>query len=133
MAWRKLWLCLPPVLLGLVDDGITLWFQRSEYWAGDYSAALEANPHAFWLMQRHPLVYQVAFVAYLAVVCVLTLKLPRRLSLILSLGVTIGHTWGATTWLPERVPEDYWISIALCALAAILVVLSWEAAGTLKA
>ena len=132
MSWRKLWLCLPPVLMGFVDMGVTMWFQEPEYWAGDYSAALEANPHAAWLMQRHPLANAVGFVAYLVVVCVLTLKLPRRPSLIVSLGATIGHTWGTTTWLPNRVPEDYWVSILVCVLAGLIVVLCWQAAGILK-
>jgi hypothetical protein len=128
MPWRKLWLCLPPTLLALMDHGITLWFQPPEYWAGDYSTAQEANPHAAWLMQRHPLANEVGFAAYLALVCVLTVKLPRRLGQMLSLGVTIGHTWGTTTWLPDRVQGDYWLSIALCAFAAVVVVLSWSAA-----
>jgi hypothetical protein len=84
------------------------------------------------LMQRHPLANEFGFAAYLALVCVLTLKLPRRFALVLSLGVTMGHLWGTTTWLPERMPEDYWVSIVLCAWAAVIVVLSWSAAGILN-
>jgi hypothetical protein len=132
MAGRKLWLCVPPVLLALVDHWLTLRFQPKEYWAGDYAAAQEANPHAAWLMQQHPLLNEVGFAVYLTLVCALILKLPRRFSLMLSLGMTIGHTWGATTWLPDRVSHDYWLSVALCALAGIVVVLTWDAAGNLK-
>jgi hypothetical protein len=132
MHWRKLWLCLPPTLLALLDHALTLFFQPDTYWAGDFSTAKEANPHASWLMQTHPIAIEVGFVAWLALVWSLILILPRRLALALSLGVTMGHTMGTASWLPGRVPAAYWLSVALCSASAVLVVLAWDVAGSFK-
>ena len=43
MKRTKLWLCLPVVVMTLMDHGFTLWGQGEAYWAGDYAAVQELH------------------------------------------------------------------------------------------
>jgi hypothetical protein len=129
MKWRKLWLCLPPTLTAGIDHGITLWFQPPDYWAGNYAKADEACPPAEWLMKLHPLANEVGLLAWLLLVWGLVLVLPRLAGLAMCLCVTIGHTWGASSWLSVKLDEPYWFNIALCIVSGALLALALEAAG----
>ena len=44
MNRHRLWLCLPPITLFIVDMTLTLYGQPDAYWAGKYSHALEGSP-----------------------------------------------------------------------------------------
>jgi hypothetical protein len=54
------------------------------------------------------------------------LLLPRTLALAMSLAVTIGHTWGATTWLLYRFHYGYQACEALFVLTALVLALGIE-------
>jgi hypothetical protein len=122
----RLWLCLPPVALCLIDHALTMGSQPAAYWAGDYAAAREANEGLCWLMRQHPLAIHAALFAWLGLVGALVLALPRRPALLLALAVTIGHTFGAATWLHHTVTAGYWLAIGLCLVSAALVVVAVE-------
>jgi hypothetical protein len=126
-TWRKLWLCLPPLLICFVDQVVTLRGQPAEYWAGDYLKALEGSPQGLWLLQRHPLAYVAAAFGYMLAFSGAILLLPRLLAQTLAVGMVLGHSWGAATWLHRiRPPTGYWLVLALYTVSAVLVVLSIE-------
>jgi hypothetical protein len=130
---RKLWLCLPATVLCLIDHSLTMWFQPAEYWNGSYMAAQEMNPQFLWLLQQHPLAGEAGLVGYVLVFCGLIVALPWRLALVASLALTLGHTWGAGTWIGYHViPHGYWLTICLCVFSAILVVIALEQAGLIR-
>src|SRR5687768_9582319 len=121
MPTPKLWLCVPPVALCLIDHTVTMTYQPASYWAGDYATAREANEGLCWLMRQHPLAINVAFVGWLGLIAGVVLALPRRPALLVALTVTIGHTFGAGTWLHYHEAAGYWLSLGLCLLSAALV------------
>jgi hypothetical protein len=126
-SWRKLWLCLPALLVCLVDQVLTLGRQPAEYWAGDYLRAQEGSPHGLWLLQIHPLAYAGAAATYMLGFTTLILLLPRVPAQILAVGLVLGHTWGASTWLhPIAPPIGYCLVLGLCGVSAVLIVLGIE-------
>lgn len=110
---RLLGLCLAPVLVWSVDSTLTLCGQSRAYWAGsvvrhtdgitslhDYSASVnEVGPTSRYLLTMHPLAYVAGTVLEMLVLCSLIMLLPPTLAVMTCLVATLGHTWGATTWL----------------------------------
>ena len=52
--FAKLWLCVAPMVLSVLDTALTLWGQPREYWAGDYTKCSEENPVLRWCLEQHP-------------------------------------------------------------------------------
>jgi hypothetical protein len=110
---RLLGLCLPPVLIWSVDSALTLCGQSEAYWAEGgvrdtdgitslhhYSASVnEVSPTAHHLLAWHQMAFVAESAAGILVLCSLIMLLPRTLALTTSLAATLGHTWGATTWV----------------------------------
>ena len=117
------WLLVAPVVVTLLDMVVTLAGQPSSYWAGSYSTAVEGAPQGKWLLTAHPVLFIVGILVWIALFGAAILVLPRFFSLVLSLAVTMGHSWGANTWLADLV--GYWACIALFIVAAILTVWTW--------
>lgn len=135
MTRKRVWLCLPPVIFCLLDQGFTLLNQSGKYWGGRYLEALEANPVAFPLLSQHPLVFVAGLTIWIILFLVLIVLLPVRAAMILSITITFGHLWGAASWVmncsvmtgcPYTTFYGHWISLVLILLAAILIVVAWE-------
>jgi hypothetical protein len=122
----RLWLCVPPVIVSTIDQGVTLLWQPAAYWAGVYSTGQEGNPAYSWLLRQHPLAFEAGMVAWVALFSSIIYLAPQRLAKIVSIAVMLGHTWGTATWLYWRLPHGYWISIALFLASATIIVLSWD-------
>ncbi len=96
---RFLGLCLLPLLMTCLDNGLTLSHQPAAYWAGDYSKASEANPWFHRLMAYHPAAL-ISWEAAAALIFVgMVLLLPQTLALTISIAYTLGYLVGASTWL----------------------------------
>ena len=127
---NRFWLCIPPFLMCTLDQGLTLWGQSSIYWAGHYEQAWEGNDLFNWLLRHHPLAFSEAgIVAWVAVFCTAIVLMPRRAAMAVSIAIVLGHAWGASTWLIERVPGGYWLAIALFLATGIIIVATWERFG----
>jgi len=113
-------LTVAPIAMACFDLVATLLGQTDEYWAGDYQTVLEANPVARVLLETHPATLILAFVPYLAVIAVLVGQLRVDLARSLALAFTLGHTFGASTWL-LRLPGG----ILYCVLAWVVARLLW--------
>jgi hypothetical protein len=111
---------IAPVSLALVDMGLTLAGQPSDYWGGDYAAVLEANPLARLLLEIHPGLFAAASVAYLAAIALAVFRLPPRGARCLALVFTLTHAFGGSTWL-LRFPGGIFYCVGLWGLARLLV------------
>jgi hypothetical protein len=129
MAERRIWLCVPPVTLGVIDHAVTLAGQPRAYWGGGFHEARELAPHGYWLLSQHPIVFLSVGAVWLAACVTLVYLLPRRAALAASLAVVIGHAWGIGTWLPLLCyPNGYWLCLGFFLLTSALVVFAWERA-----
>jgi hypothetical protein len=115
---RLFGLCLSPAAAATLDAALTLRGQSAEYWAGNYAGVNELSPTFHHLLAYHPLAFVAGFLAWLLIFGTMILLLPRMLALAISLAVTIGHTWGATTWLLHRFHYGYQACEALFVLIA---------------
>ena len=125
MNTRRAWLCVPPILLALLDCVATSYGQPDQYWRGDTGVAQEDNPIVRWFMLLHPSAFFMLTVVWIAAFCFGILKLPRVLALMLALSVMVSHACCACTWLFPHNDGFYW-SLALCIGSAILFVLALE-------
>jgi hypothetical protein len=96
---RVLGLCLPPVLLCLVDCVVTLAGQPPAYWSGNFASANELSPTFAQLLHTHPLAFVAGTAVILSVYVALIVLLPEVIATILSVALTLGHTFAASTWL----------------------------------
>jgi hypothetical protein len=145
---RLLGLCLAPVLVWSADCTLTLCGQSRAYWGGTdpritdgvtsllhYSASVsELAPTSRYLLTVHPLAFLGGTVLEIVVLCLLMLLLPPRLALVISLAATLGHTWGATTWLTGfhhryQVGNGFFLFVAVILAAGMQ---TWFAEGQPK-
>jgi hypothetical protein len=127
----KYWLWPAPVLLCLLDQGLTLWGQPTAYWAGDYTKADEGNPIARWCLEQHPLAFAAETILWVALFCSLVVVLPWQLAKTVSLGVALGHIVGSAMWIWWRF-QQYWLFPVLLLGSAALIVWTWERAERLR-
>ena len=118
---RLLGLCLPPLAFCTLDATLTLLGQSADYWAGNHVRANEASPTFSQLLQSHPAAFVVGNLMWAAMFVGLILLLPDALALIVSIVVTVGHTFGAATWLVVRFHCRYQSCMGLFLLSAILL------------
>jgi hypothetical protein len=98
MRRPRLWLCLPPVVLCLLDGAITLYGQPAAYWTGGYTMVREGNPLAAWLLTVHPLAFAASAVPYLFLVLILICFLPRRGAVVVAVLVSLAHLLALAIW-----------------------------------
>jgi hypothetical protein len=118
---RFLGLCLPPLLLCILDFVVTMVGQSAQYWAGNYASVNEGSPTFHDLLQTHPAAFIAGGAVYVVVFVSLILLLPDMLALIVSVSTTIGHTEGAATWLWYRFHYGYQLCMGLTLLSAMLI------------
>ncbi|MBM3995099.1 MAG: hypothetical protein FJ303_13240 [Planctomycetes bacterium] len=125
----KMWLCMSPVLLAVLDYGLTLYGQPAAYWAGDYSRVNEANPVSRWCLERHPALFVLEFFPWAGLFCVFIIVLPSTLAKMLSLGVALGHIVGAASWMWRHFGQ-YWLFPITLMSSAVLIVWTFERADS---
>ena len=129
---RLLGLCLVPVLLAALDASLTLYGQPSDYWAGDYSQALEGTPGFRILLTHGPAAFIAGEAVWVLAFVGLILMLPSTLALAVCLQFTLGHTIGAFSWL-DRLPHGRELPIVINTMSAIGLAVGirwvWECAS----
>jgi hypothetical protein len=126
---RRIWLCLPPVVLCGLDGGLTLWGQPAEYWANGYKTFHEGNPLAAWLLTVHPLAFTAAGLGYCLGVCAAVLWLPVRGSVAVMTLVSLAHAVAATTWVIALGPQPGGSWILLVPAVAVGAAALWWRTG----
>ena len=127
---NRFWLAIPAICLILLDATLTLWGQDIDYWAGNYSFAIEYAPHAKYLLQQNPLWFILGILFYILFIIFVLTIISIRWSKIFSLALIMGHTWGASSWLLSR-KTDYWFFILIFLGIASMTILSFEKAERL--
>ena len=125
---RFLGLCLLPILLTCLDNGLTLSGQPKEYWAGNYAKAVEGNPWHYKLLAYHPLALVAEEAASMLVFVGMILLMPQTLALTISIAATLGYMVGASTWLLYggfRHGHEMFCGLSLLTAAAIAVGIRW--------
>ena len=77
---HRLWLCITPLLLFLLNIGLTLWGQPPSYRRGEFSTAREALPEVYRVMSVHPGLFFLMIVVWMLVTVALTTWLPEHLA-----------------------------------------------------
>ena len=102
MLSQRVWLCVGPAVMCMIDVGLTLAFQPSRYWQEGYQFSHDANPLARWLLELHPLAFLGASLLWILALSAAMFRLRWRTARIAALVVLFGHALGASTWLIRR-------------------------------
>ena len=113
------WLLAAPIIVTVLDASLTLAGQASSYWS-TRSPINEVNPVGYWFLSVHPLFFAFGIALWIALYGAAILFLPKYVALVLATAVTLGHTWGASTWLPLWAGVVLWI-VSLLVLAGIWI------------
>ncbi|MGD9723446.1 MAG: hypothetical protein AB7O59_18705 [Pirellulales bacterium] len=115
--------CVPFLLVMVVDGGLTLAGQSAEYWSGSYDRVREWSLTFNDLLRFHPAALVGGLLVEGALLSTLILLLPRPLAMFTGLTVTLGHTWGAMTWLMYSFRSNYaQCQLFICGVALVLTV-----------
>lgn len=117
---RSLWLSAPPVLLSGLDNGLTLYWQSTEYWSGNYGAANEMSPSFREFLTIHPLMFVAMTLVWMFIFSILITLLPLQGAKIVAVTVVIGHMIGAGSWPPFR--GSYQFCCGLILLTSFVIV-----------
>ena len=105
---RDPWLCLPVVVSMLLDAGVSLACQPSEYWDNP-AAAYEGNPAWAPLLARGPGAFLAGFAVYCVAISGLLVWLTGTLQKLLGMFVLLAHSYGAASWCHVKLPDRaYW-------------------------
>jgi hypothetical protein len=96
---RILGRCLPLMLMCALDASLTLAGQPTEYWHGKPDAVNEASPVFHHLLAIHPLAFVAGNLVWMGIFVSLILLLSGTMALVATTTVTVGHSYGAATWL----------------------------------
>jgi len=125
---RCVGLCLLPILMSGLDNGLTLWRQPTEYWAGDYAKAKEGNRWYYHLMAHHPLTFVAWEAASALLIAGIILLAPQTAALAISIACTIGYMIGASTWLLYgrfRYGHEMFVGLTLLTAVAMAGGIRW--------
>jgi hypothetical protein len=123
---RRLWLCLPAIVLCATDGCLTLWGQPAAYWSGGFAVVREGNPLAAWLLTLHPLAFGAAGVPYLLLVVCTVRWLPRRGAAVVAVGVAAAHAFAVVVWCLVLFHPPWFALGTVALVAAGLGVLAWQ-------
>ncbi len=105
-----------PFVLSLLDMGVTLFYQPAAYWAGDRSAAVEANPIVWLALRGHPLWLVPGFIGWYALFWFLIFRTPAWIGLRFAVFLVIGHTWAIAGWWLRYAESGWMLAGALVSL-----------------
>lgn len=92
-------LLILPVALSVIDFSMTLSYQPVEFWDGDRTAMVEANPIARFVLMRHPLLIIPAMLAWYTLMFPLVFRTPARFGLRVVAAHIIGCVTVISGWL----------------------------------
>jgi hypothetical protein len=119
-------LLIPPLFLIVCDWALTLWFQSNKYWNGGYEHFREAHPVGQLLVGSHPLAFTVGIFFWMLIIWLILHMLPLRGAVIVSLAITMGHAYGASTWVGNLLPGGPVASGMVFLFASALFVFVYE-------
>ena len=116
-------LLILPFSLSVLDFCVTLSFQPAEYWEGDRTAVLEANPLARWVLMLHPLLVIPTVLIWYVIMFPLIFKTPTRIGLRVIAVHLFGHVIAVSGWLLRMHENGVWWVCFLVILVGMLTVI----------
>ena len=113
MVKSNIWLCIPPLCAIIIDTSCSAMGQNADYWGGNRGMVIEGNPVVHFFMSHHWLGLFIIGLLWIALIIPLIYFTNRRISMIITLSVVIGNSWGAATWLSRY---NFWYIIILFVL-----------------
>jgi rhodanese-related sulfurtransferase len=123
---RRLRLWAGPVLMCAVDASVTLLGQAATYWAGEYSAAKEANPLGLVLLWWHPAAFAAGAMLSVALYVLLIERLSQHLAKVAAFLALSLHSLGAASWFVQTGPAGWAVALGWLVFASWLLGWSWR-------
>ncbi|HLJ92179.1 MAG TPA: hypothetical protein VKU02_03205 [Gemmataceae bacterium] len=114
-------LLIAPVVVHLVDAGLTLWGQPRGYWQPGRMQVNELSPEANRLLHIHPAAFLGGTAGWIVVYSSLILLLPRLPAMVIGATVTIGHTVWGCSWIQAYCPHYYQACNLFCLVPALII------------
>lgn len=129
--WRngRLWWLAPASVPFVADASLTLVGQTSEYWAGDYGVAVEANPIAHPLLVRSPWLFASLAVVWLAIFSAVIVFWRHPAAKWMAVLIAVAHAIGGASWVTRVGPRGLLAAGAYIALAAQTAGWCWQRAA----
>lgn len=124
MNRRHLYLLIAPAFMCVADAALTLSGQSEDYWNGSYHSVNELSPDVNTLLTINPTAFCVGVGAWLLIVTLLLLLLPRIIAIGFCATVTVAHSIGCMTWIIWRPPYGYQVAMAGCIVVGCLLTAS---------
>ncbi|UPL15474.1 hypothetical protein [Microbacterium galbinum] len=100
---RRAQIALPACACSITDSTVTLLGQPEVYWTNT-ALAHEGNPMFAWLLRAGPGWFLVGEFVWCAIIVAVVALLPGLFGLMTATAVSVGHTYGALTWLIIVIP-----------------------------
>jgi hypothetical protein len=120
---QRRWIVLPAVVLTACDAVLTLLFQPSSYWSGDFATAHEISPLGAATLQLHPMAFGAFMFAWACVIVLVAFRLKEPWNRVWVLMIVIGHSAGAFDWLEDL---SYLGALPSFFAAALVTVFCWR-------
>lgn len=95
---KLLGLCVPPLLLALIDGSLAVLGQSELYWS-NYLVVNEASPGFGALLKISPWALAAGAIVWMVAFSAMIVSAPPVMSLITSIAITLGHTVGSGSWI----------------------------------
>lgn len=117
-GWGRLrWLLVP--IIG-ADTTVTLLGQPASYWSKPLTGE-EGNDLFAWFLVRGPGFFLVTSAGYILFAVLVVTFLPRRLALAGFLAYTLGHYFGACTWIHYHFNCGMWLVVTYAIGLSLLI------------
>jgi hypothetical protein len=113
MRCSRAWLCLPPLVLVLLDGALTLHGQPARYWTGEFVRRQELNPLADLLLAWHPGAFLLGWAGWCLLIATMICFSPVRLAFWGALVCSLGHGCGAASWVVAAGGGGWIVAIGL--------------------
>jgi hypothetical protein len=119
----RFWIVLPAILLTISDAALTLLFQPSTYWSGEFATAHEVSPLGAAFLHIHPLAFGAFMLAWASLIVIIASRLNEPWNRVGVLMIVLGHTAGVSDWLEDL---SYVGALPAFFIAALVTVYCWR-------
>ena len=110
----------------MVDVGLTLAGQPAAYWAGDYTAANEANPIARPALTHGPMMFAGFGLLWWASLAAFITVVRPGMAVRMAILMAVAHAIGGAAWLARYGPWGWVAVVVYLAIAAEGSVWCWR-------
>lgn len=128
----RAWLVTPFLLISAADIALTLHGQPAAYRAGDYAAAVEANPFAYPFLVRGPDWFLAAATAWCAGFVAVVIGVRVRWVTWCAVFATVAHAVAGAAWLVRLERFGWPLAVAYLSVVTVAARACWARAGIVR-